>query len=105
MPAKNSIRHLLLAATALMVVIASPVQAQRAADCAAHADRVSRDRAGAVGGAVGVGVGGAAIGALVGGKKGAKRGAVAGAVVGGTGGAIRRNETYKRAYDSCMRRR
>jgi len=99
-------RHLFIAVAAIFTVLnTSTVQAQRASDCAAYADRASRDSVGAVGGAVGTGAGGALIGALVGGRKGAKRGAVAGGVVGGAGGAINRNEAYKRAYDSCMRGR
>ena len=92
-------------AIALAVLSTSAVQAQSAADCQAYADRVSRDSVGAGGGALGVGAGGALIGALVGGRRGAARGAVAGGVVGGAGGAINRNEAYKRAYDSCMRGR
>jgi len=102
---KSDLHQRLVVAAAFAFLSTSAAQAQTASDCAAHADRASRDSVGAVGGAAGTGAGGALIGALVGGRKGAARGAVAGGLVGGAGGAINRNEAYKRAYDNCMRRR
>jgi len=102
---KTPHRYLAIFAAAFAVITTSAVQAQTASECAAHADRASRSSVGAAGGAVGTGAAGALVGALVGGRKGAARGAVAGGVVGGAGGAINRNEAYKRAYDNCMYRR
>ena len=76
------------------------------ADCAAEADRVTRDQASVVGGAARGAVGGAVFGAIVGGNsRGAGRGAAVGAVVGGARQANRRNRTYESVYDECMRRR
>ena len=84
--------------------ITLPAFAQSEADCAARADRASRDSSGALGGAVKGGAGGALFGAIVSDKsrKGAKRGAALGAVVGGATGASSREKTYKRVYDDCM---
>jgi len=81
-----------------------PVYAQSEADCAARADRASRESSGALGGAVKGGAGGALFGAIVSDKssKGAKRGAALGAVVGGASGAHNKQEVYKRVYDECM---
>jgi hypothetical protein len=78
--------------------------AQSEADCAARADRASRDSSGALGGAVKGGAGGALFGAIVSDKsrKGAKRGAALGAVVGGASGAHSKEQIYKRVYDDCM---
>jgi hypothetical protein len=86
------------------LILAMPVWAQSAADCAARADRASRDSSGALGGAVKGGAGGALFGAIVSDKssKGAKRGAALGAVVGGASGAHNKNQVYKRVYDDCM---
>ena len=86
------------------VLVAGPVHAQSAADCAARADRASRDSSGFLGGAVAGGSGGALFGAIVSDKssKGAKRGAALGAVVGGASGAHKKEQIYKRVYDDCM---
>jgi len=97
---------IVFAGLVVVTVLAVPAYAQSEADCAARADRAARDAVGVGGGAVRGGLGGAAFGAIVGGNsKGAKRGAALGAVVGGAAGAHNRNETYKRAYDDCMRNR
>lgn len=91
---------------ALGAALAFPVStyAQSASDCAARADRASRDSSGALGGAVRGGAGGALFGAIVSDNsgKGARRGAALGAVVGGASGAYSKDQTYKRVYDDCM---
>ena len=86
-------------------VLNAPAYAASESECAARADRTSRDSKGAVGGAVVGGAGGAVFGAIVSGNtsKGVNRGAAVGAVVGGVAGAHKKNETYKRVYDECMR--
>ena len=86
---------------------ATSVHAQSASDCAARAERVARNTGGVIGGAAAGSAGGAAIGAIVSdnSRKGARKGARIGAAVGGTTGAVRRNNTYNRAYDDCMARR
>ena len=96
-----------LAGLVVPLVCVTPVYGQSEADCAARADRAARDATGVGGGAVRGGLGGAAFGAIVSdnSSRGAKRGAALGAVVGGAAGAHNRNETYKRAYDDCMRGR
>lgn len=88
--------------TSLMATL--PVCAQSEADCAARADRASRDSSGALGGAVMGGAGGAVFGAIVSDKssKGARRGAALGTVVGGASGAHSKEQIYKRVYDDCM---
>ena len=104
MPGKNSVRRpLVLAVVAIASVIVLPAHAQSASECAARADRASRDSGGALGGAVRGGAGGAVLGAIVGGSKGARRGAALGGVVGGASGAHRKNDIYRRVYDDCMR--
>ena len=86
-------------------VLTVPARAASEADCAARADRAAADSKGAVGGAVVGGAGGAVFGAIVSDKasKGAARGAAVGAIVGGAVGAHKKNETYKRVYDECMK--
>ena len=105
MPLEKMARRL-LAFFAVMIVsmIAIPANGQSASECAARADRASRDSTGLLGGALGGGAGGAAFGAIVSDKsgKGAKRGAALGAVVGGAAGAHNKNTVYKRVYDECM---
>jgi len=103
---ENLIRSLtVFAGLVVACVLTAPAYAQSEADCAARADRASRDAVGVGGGAVRGGLGGAAFGAIVGGGKGARRGAALGAVVGGAAGAHNKDEAYKRAYDDCMRSR
>ena len=87
------------------MLLAVPIHAQSAADCAARADRAARDSASALTGAVRGSIGGAAFGAIVSDKtsKGAKRGAALGAVVGGATAAHNHDEVYKRVYDDCMK--
>jgi len=76
------------------------------ADCAAMADRAVRDESTVLGGAARSATRGAILGAIVGdSSKSARRGAALGAVVGGTRGAVKKNETYERVYDDCMRGR
>ncbi len=86
------------------LMVTMPVFAQSESDCAARADRASRDSSGGLGGAVKGGAGGALFGAIVSDKssKGAKRGGALGAVVGGASGAHKKQQTYKRVYDDCM---
>jgi hypothetical protein len=93
-----------IAAIAVAVGLTTPVHAQSEADCAARADRASRDTGNVVGGAVVGAAGGAAVGAIVSrhSRRGARRGAAIGTVVGGTAGAYQNNQTYKRVYDDCM---
>lgn len=77
--------------------------AQSAADCAAHADRVSRDASSTGAGVAGGALGGALFGAIVGdSSRSARRGAVLGGTVGGVRNASRKEDVYKRAYDQCM---
>jgi hypothetical protein len=86
-----------------LLMISQPGFAQSAADCAAHADRVSRDAASTGAGIGGGALGGAVFGAIVGdSSRSAKRGAVLGGTVGGIRNASRKEDVYKRAYDQCM---
>ena len=94
--------------TILTVLCAAAFTARAGApaDCAAEADRASRNHTSVVGGAVRGAAGGAVIGAVVGGNsRGAGRGAAIGAVVGGARQGYRKNNTYQSVYDSCMRYR
>jgi uncharacterized protein YcfJ len=75
-----------------------------AADCAAEADRASRDSGTMLGGAARGAAGGAVFGAIVGNRKSAKRGAALGAVIGGVRNGARKNDVYNSTYDACMRR-
>ena len=63
-----------VAATLIAFAMVLPAQAQSAADCAARADRASRD----------------------------STSAVAGGVIGGVSGKSKKNDLYKRVYDDCM---
>jgi hypothetical protein len=76
-----------------------------AADCAAEADRASRDVGSGLGG-VGRGAAkGAIFGAIVGdNSKSARRGAALGAVIGGVRSGAEKNSVYESVYDACMRR-
>jgi len=96
---------LAVAGLAMSCLVASPVHARSASDCAAEADRASRSSSGAAGGIVRGGAGGAVLGAIVGGSRGARRGAAIGGVVGGASGAYRKDDIYRRVYDDCMRGR
>ena len=105
MQRSKSHRSLAVAFTLCASLMAAfPVHSQSEADCAARADRASRDSSGGLGGAVKGGAGGALFGAIVSDKssKGAKRGAALGAVVGGASGAHSKEQIYKRVYDDCM---
>jgi len=82
----------------------SALHAASAADCAAEADRVSRDQGTMLGGAGRGAVRGAAFGAIVGGGDSARRGAAVGAVVGTARRGAQKNDTYTQVYDGCMRR-
>ena len=104
MPSFLNIRQLtLLSASAVMWGTVCVAHAMSPADCAAEADRASRDQGSTMGGAARGAVRGAAFGAIVGGDAG--RGAALGGVVGGARRANQRNSTYERVYDDCMRRR
>ena len=90
----------------VLCAIAFAARAGTPADCAAEADRVTRDQGSVAGGAARGAVGGAVFGAIVGGNsRGTGRGAAVGAVVGGARQANRRNYTYQAVYDDCLRRR
>ena len=81
---------------------ATVVYAASAADCAAEADRASREGGTMMRSAAGGALRGAAFGAIVGGDKGT--GAAVGAVVGTARKGHQKNQTYNQVYDSCMRR-
>jgi uncharacterized protein YcfJ len=92
-----------IATLAMALCLATPVQAQSEADCAARADRAEREASGVLGGAAVGAAGGAVFGAIVGdNRKATRRGAALGAVAGGATNAVRKNKTYKQVYDSCM---
>ena len=82
---------------------APAIYAASPADCAARADRASRDQGTMLGGAGRGAVRGAAFGAIVGGGDAAGRGAALGAVVGTARRGAQKNDTYNQVYDSCMR--
>ena len=90
-------------AVSLAIGAALPAFSQSASDCAARAERASRDSTSVLGGAAVGAAGGAAIGAIVGNRRDARRGAAIGAVAGGATQAYRQNERYKQVYDDCMR--
>jgi len=75
------------------------------ADCAAEADRASRDAGSAIGGIAGGAARGAIFGAIVGDSKSARRGAALGGIVGGVRRGTEKNRVYQDVYDACMRRR
>ena len=75
------------------------------ADCAAEADRASRDEGSAIGGIAKGAARGAIFGAIVGDGKSARRGAALGSIVGGVRRGANRNSVYQSVYDACMRRR
>lgn len=91
-------------ACAVVLCFFPSIYAASSADCAAEADRVSRDQGTMLGGAGRGALGGAAFGAIVGGGDSARRGAALGAVVGTARRGAQKNATYNQAYDSCMRR-
>ena len=94
-----------LAILTVMWGTAFVAHAMSPADCAAEADRASRNHTSVVGGAARGAAGGAVLGAVVGGnRRGAGRGAAVGAVVGGAVQANRKHNTYQSVYDECMRR-
>ena len=75
------------------------------ADCAAEADRASREIGSGLGNMGRGAARGALFGAIVGDKKSARRGAALGAVVGGVRSGAEKNSVYESVYDACMRRR
>lgn len=77
--------------------------AANAADCAAQADRVSRDNGTVLGGAGRGAARGAVFGGIIDGGDGARRGAAVGAIVGTARTSSQKNSTYNQVYDSCMR--
>ncbi|HYH43792.1 MAG TPA: hypothetical protein VD867_17620 [Burkholderiales bacterium] len=81
---------------------ATAVYAASPADCAAEADRASREGGTMMRSAAGGALRGATFGAIVGGDKGT--GAAVGAVVGTARKGHQKNQTYNQVYDSCMRR-
>ena len=80
---------------------APAIYAATPADCAAEADRASREGGTMARGAAGGALRGAAFGAIVGGDAGT--GAAVGAVVGTARKGAHKNNTYNQVYDSCMR--
>jgi len=75
------------------------------ADCAAEADRASRDVGSGLGGVARGAAGGAIFGAIAGdNSKSARRGAVLGGLVGGVRRGSEKNHVYQSVYDACMRR-
>ena len=91
--------------TAITLLLAQPVLAASAADCAAEADRAERGASSTVGGIAGGALAGAAFGAIVGdSSKSAGRGAALGGLIGGIRNSNSRNNVYKRTYDACMAR-
>ncbi len=82
---------------------APAIYAASAADCAAQADRASRDQGTMLGGAGRGAVRGAAFGGIIDGGDGARRGAAIGAVAGTARRGAQKNQTYNQVYDSCMR--
>ena len=93
---------LLIGVFTLGLCSAPALYAASAADCAAEADRASREGGTMARGAAGGALRGAAFGAIVGGDAG--RGAAVGAVVGTARRGAQKNNTYNQVYDSCMRR-
>ena len=79
------------------------VHAATPADCAAEADRASREGNTMMRGAAGGAVRGGAFGAIVGDSDSARRGAAVGAVVGTARTGHQKNQTYNAVYDACMR--
>jgi uncharacterized protein YcfJ len=75
------------------------------ADCAAEADRASRDTGSGLGGVGRGAVRGAVFGAIVGNGKSARRGAALGGLAGGVRRGAEKNNIYESVYDACMRRR
>ena len=75
------------------------------ANCAAEADRASRESGTMLGGLGRGAARGALFGAIVGNGKSARRGAVLGAAVGGIRQGVYKNSVYENVYDACMRRR
>lgn len=93
----------------LIVLVAAAVanlptaHAGRAADCAARADRASRNSGTVIGGAARGAVRGAIVGSIVGdSRKSKRRGARLGAIAGTARTAQRKNNAYERVYDDCM---
>ena len=91
----------LIGVIAVALCSAPTIYAASAADCAAEADRASREGGTVMRGAAGGAVKGAAFGAVVGGDAG--RAASVGAVVGTARKGSQKNQTYNQVYDSCMR--
>ena len=99
-----AIRLVLLFGVLTVGLCAAPaLYAASAADCAAQADRASRDQGTMLGGAGRGAVRGAALGGIVDGSDGARRGAAIGAVAGTARRGAQKNTTYNQVYDSCMR--
>lgn len=96
---------LLAGAVAMLWTAASMADPPSAADCAAEADRASRDTGSVIGGAGRGAVKGAIFGAIVGDSKSARRGAALGGIVGGIHQGAEKNEVYDSVYDACMSRR
>ena len=92
---------LLTGVIAVGLCSAPALYAASAADCAAEADRASREGGTMMRSAAGGALKGAAFGAIVGGDAG--RGAAVGAVVGTARKGHQKNQTYNQVYDSCMR--
>ena len=82
---------------------APALHAASPADCAAQADRASRDQGTMLQGAGRGAARGAVFGGIVDGGDGARRGAAIGAIAGTARKGAQKNQTYNQVYDSCMR--
>lgn len=82
---------------------APAIYAASAADCAAQADRATRDQGTMLQGAGRGAMRGAVFGGIVDGGDGARRGAAVGAIVGTARSGAQKNQIYNQVYDSCMR--
>jgi len=95
---KKSLIALTLAVATICVLPAA--LAQSAADCRAYAERAKNERS-TMGGAARGAAGGALFGAIAG---NAGMGAGIGALIGGISRSAKRQDTYNRVFDDCMRR-
>ena len=103
---KLAVARLLMLSGVMTVGLCSApaIYAASAADCAAEADRASRDPNAPLGGAGRGALRGAALGGIIDGGDGAARGAAIGAIVGTARNSAHKSNTYNQVYDSCMRR-
>ena len=72
------------------------------ADCAARAERASKEASTTAGGVARGGTAGAVIGGIANNSKGARRGAAVGGTIGGARSAGQQDAIYKQTFDNCM---